>query len=165
LVLERLEDKVIQPGLKTMTEVQISKDISGKITVSFPYNPQLVQKVKTIPGRRWHPAEKYGGFPDTNGTLERIKKVFNGEETKVDPALEGKSFNLPVSNNKSREMKAEQTWFEDLRKELISRKYSCKTVKAYLFYNRDFLNFIRKHPDEVAWLRMLVAFGVLLGYG
>jgi len=39
--------------------------------------------------------------------------------------------------------------FEDLRKELISRKYSYKTVKGYLYYNRDFLNFIDKKPSEI----------------
>jgi hypothetical protein len=28
--------------------VTVSKDIPGRITVSFPYDPQLVAKVKTI---------------------------------------------------------------------------------------------------------------------
>jgi site-specific recombinase XerD len=39
--------------------------------------------------------------------------------------------------------------FEDLRKELLSRKYSYKTVKGYLYYNRDFLNFIGKTPANI----------------
>jgi len=39
--------------------------------------------------------------------------------------------------------------FEDLRRELVSRKYSYKTVKGYLYYNRDFLNFTAKAPSEV----------------
>jgi hypothetical protein len=41
--------------------VIVSKDISGRsestrneITVFFPYDPQLVAKVKTIEGRKWH---------------------------------------------------------------------------------------------------------------
>ncbi len=33
-------------------------DPSGHIFASFPYYPLLVAKVKTIEGRRWHPAEK-----------------------------------------------------------------------------------------------------------
>lgn len=39
--------------------------------------------------------------------------------------------------------------FEDLRRELVSRKYSYKTVKAYIYYNSDFLNFIGKKPAEI----------------
>ncbi len=39
--------------------------------------------------------------------------------------------------------------FEDLRRELVSRKYSYKTVKGYLYYNRDFLKFTGKNPSEI----------------
>jgi hypothetical protein len=45
-----------------MARIQVSKDLSGRIIVSFPYDPLLVAKVKTIDGRRWHPAEKHWGF-------------------------------------------------------------------------------------------------------
>lgn len=38
---------------------------------------------------------------------------------------------------------------EGLKRELLSRKYSYKTVKGYLYYNRDFLNFIGKSPSEI----------------
>ena len=34
--------------------------------------------------------------------------------------------------------------FEDLRSELVSRKYSYKTIKGYLYYNKDFINHVRK---------------------
>ncbi len=39
--------------------------------------------------------------------------------------------------------------FEDLRRELVSRKYSYKTVKRYIYYNRDFLSFIKKETADV----------------
>lgn len=39
--------------------------------------------------------------------------------------------------------------FEDLRRELVSRKYSYKPVKGYIYYNRDFLNFVSKKPSEI----------------
>ncbi|MDA8339007.1 MAG: tyrosine-type recombinase/integrase [Nitrospiraceae bacterium] len=41
------------------------------------------------------------------------------------------------------------TTFEDLRRELLSRKYSYRTAKGYLYYNRDFLNFIGKNPSDI----------------
>lgn len=39
--------------------------------------------------------------------------------------------------------------FEDLHREFPSRKYSYKTVKDYLYFNRDFLKFTGKSPDKI----------------
>ena len=108
-------------------KIKVLKYREDNLMVSFPYNPQFVQKIKTIKGHRWHPNGKYWSFPGSNETLERILKVFGAEEIYIDPAIQ----------------------FEDLRKELISRKYSYKTVKAYIYFNRDFLNFIKKNPSEI----------------
>ena len=60
-----------------MARIQISNDSSGRIIVSFPYDPVLVTKVKTIDSRRWHPAEKHWSFLNTDGTLERILEAIN----------------------------------------------------------------------------------------
>ena len=45
-----------------MARIQISHDSSGRIIVSFPYDPLLISTVKTIAGLRWHPAEKHWSF-------------------------------------------------------------------------------------------------------
>jgi len=58
------------------------------ITVSFPYDPLLVVSVKTVPGHRWHPVEKYWSFPDSDGTLQKILEAFQGVEIHIDPALQ-----------------------------------------------------------------------------
>lgn len=58
-----------------MEEVNIGKDTLGKIVISFPYDPLLVAKVKTIDGRRWHSAEKHWSFQNLDGILEKILKV------------------------------------------------------------------------------------------
>jgi len=47
-----------------MARINVSRGPSGRIIVSFPYDALLVAKVKTIEGRRWHPAEKHWGFPN-----------------------------------------------------------------------------------------------------
>jgi hypothetical protein len=46
-----------------MAGIRISKNFSNGIVVSFPYDSQLVEKVKTIEGRKWHKDEKYWSFP------------------------------------------------------------------------------------------------------
>lgn len=56
--------------------IKISKDVSGRIRVSFSYNPGYLLKVKAIPGYRWHPREKQWSFPDTDEIIEKILKVF-----------------------------------------------------------------------------------------
>jgi len=125
-----------------MARIHIINDPSGRIIVSFPYDPLLVEKVKIIDGRRWHPAEKHWSFPNTDGTLQKILKVFEGEELHIDPAL------TPPSPLNLRGERGELA-FENLRKELVSRKYSYKTIKGYLYYNKDFINHVRKNPSEI----------------
>jgi len=68
--------------------VTVGRDDSGMITLSFPYDPLLVSSVKTIPGHRWHPIEKYWSFPNSNGTLEKILEAFQGVEIHMDTALQ-----------------------------------------------------------------------------
>ncbi|MDI6889133.1 MAG: tyrosine-type recombinase/integrase [Methanocellales archaeon] len=65
--------------------------------------------------------------------MEKLASVFDGEKFDIDPSLE-----TPKEE------------FEYLRRELVSRKYSPKTIKAYIHYNRDFLRFIEKKPEEAA---------------
>ncbi|MEW6002183.1 MAG: site-specific tyrosine recombinase/integron integrase [Nitrospirota bacterium] len=131
--------------------MNVSKDNSGRIVVTFPYNPLVVAKVKTIEGRRWHPQEKYWSFPNTDGTLKKILEVFEGEKIHIDPQLQA---DIPKTVTARMEVpKQSQAGqghnFEDLRRELITRKYSRETVKAYLYYNRDFISFTDKKPLDV----------------
>ncbi|MEM2900355.1 MAG: site-specific integrase [Thermoplasmata archaeon] len=105
--------------------IEIGKNHENRITVSFRYNPEYISKIKSISGYRWHPNERCWSVPNTEDNLKRLRTLFNGEVT-VKPAA-----------------------FEDLRKELVSRKYSPKTIKAYIHYNKEFLKFVNKNPDEV----------------
>ena len=130
--------------------VTVNKDDSGRITVTFSYDPSLVFKVKTVEGRKWHPSEKYWSFPYSDGILEKILKVFEGEEIHIDPVLQTKPpIPVIVRRPEQREGTPKQYQFEDLRRELVSRKYSYKTVKGYLYYNRDFVSFIGKDPSGI----------------
>ena len=104
-----------------MARIQVSNDPSGRITVSFPYDPLLVEKVKSIDGRRWHPTEKHWSFPKLDGTLEKILKVFGDENVQMDPALKtASSRTKDTPSPLAGEGRGEGYNFEDLRRELVS---------------------------------------------
>ncbi len=94
--------------------------IGDRIVVKFPYNKNYVEKVKTIEGHWWNIEEKYWSFPCRDGIVELILSAFSGEDICLASALEK---------------------FDELEIELISRKYSLKTIKSYLHYNRELVNF------------------------
>jgi site-specific recombinase XerD len=153
-------------GVVTVSEpstnvIVLGKDDSGRLTVAFQYDPLLVEKVRTLEDRKWW------SFSDSDGTLERILKVFEDEEIHIDPSLQTQLPHPVIARSEATKQSQENpslakrgegrfsdkklsaTPFYDLKRELLSRKYSYKTVKGYLYYNKDFLNFIKKSPHEV----------------
>ena len=114
-----------------MARIQVSIDLSGRIIVSSPYDPLIVEKVKTINGRRWHHAEKHWvehffesapwSFLNKNATLEKILMVFEGEEICLDPALKtATSKTKDTPSPLGGEGWGEGYNFRDLGRELIS---------------------------------------------
>ncbi len=97
-----------------------------RIAVAFPYNPDYIPKIKNIEGYRWHPEGKYWSVPYSE--LERLLSAFDGESIVIDPAV----------------------YLDNLRKELMLRKYSQRTVKQYLYHNREFLESSKKNPYDVS---------------
>jgi len=59
----------------------------GRLIIEFPYDPERVAKIRTIPGRRWHPEERVWSVPADEGMIERLLALFVGEEVEVDPAV------------------------------------------------------------------------------
>jgi len=125
-----------------MGVVSVRKNDAGKINVTFPYSPDFIAKVKSIPGHRWHPDDKCWSFPHTNGIMAKILKVFEGEEIRIDSVLQSQLSTPVIARHPEPVEGPKQSSynFEDLRREMISRKYSHKTVKAYLYFNRNFFD-------------------------
>jgi site-specific recombinase XerD len=111
-------------------QVRIGLDGENQISVRVPYHEQYISEMKSIQGHRWNPAEKYWSFPYSRENYERLADIFQGEELLVDPLFK-KNHTL-----------------EELSRELISRRYSLKTVKAYLRLNKEFCEFSKKAPQE-----------------
>jgi len=114
----------------------------GRVLVRFPYNPAYIAKIKTIKGYRWHPEGKCWIFPKSCDVINGLLNIFKDKNVWIDPSLKrvvGQTFRF-----------AKRYSFEDLRREMVSRKYSPKTIKAYIHYNDDFLKFTSKTPKNIA---------------
>ena len=82
--------------------------------------------------------KKYWSFPYSEDILRKILSVFVGERINIDSSLQRLVKETPESKD-----------FEDLRRELVSRKYSPKTIKIYSYYNRDILKLANKSPSDI----------------
>src|SRR3990167_5792486 len=109
--------QIAQPPTRipSISKVKVSKDTSGKITVAFPYDPSRISKIKTIEGHKWNPDKKHWSFPDSEGVLHKILKIFGQEQVHIDPALHVS----PIVLDKVREA-------------IQSRHYSRRTEQTYV---------------------------------
>jgi hypothetical protein len=80
-----------------MGTVQITPGDSGQLIIRFPYSPERVAAVRAVPGRRWHPEEKYWTIPYSPKTLERVRSLFTGDRVVVAAAVEAAASELPVA--------------------------------------------------------------------
>jgi len=117
-----------------MTEVNISQDISGRMTVNFPYSMSCITKVKTIKGYKWHPDRKYWSFPNSDGKLREILNVFDGERIRLGPTLQ-------VDH---------EFLLNQLRKAVQARHYSRRTEHTYVNWLKRFILFHgNRYPSEM----------------
>lgn len=100
--------------------------VGARIQISFPFSPDHIAKIKTLEGYRWHPDEKCWSVPYSE--LKGLLSLFDGEKLDIAPSV----------------------WLDELRKELVARRYSQRTVKLYLFHNKGLLEFSKKNPYEVS---------------
>ncbi len=58
---------------------------NGRLFVFFPYAPERVAKIKTVPGRLWHKAEQCWSVPDEPDMRTRLDALFR--QTAAPPAV------------------------------------------------------------------------------
>ncbi|MBW1740705.1 MAG: hypothetical protein JRJ42_06150 [Deltaproteobacteria bacterium] len=102
--------------------IRVTRNDSGNLILSFPYDPDRAAKIKAINGRRWHSVKKHWRVPFSQGILRPIFSIFDGQEIDLGPSLSIS----PTTQDTSR--------FQDLKRGVISRRYNPKAVKAHTFY-------------------------------
>ena len=59
--------------------ITIEAGQDDRLIVRFPYSPERVAMIKTIPGRRWHEQPRYWTVPSQEGMRERLISLFDTE--------------------------------------------------------------------------------------
>ena len=124
-------------SMNPISQIKLERE-DKRIKLTLPYNPTHIKKIKTISDYRWHPDKKHWSFPYSEDIFKKILSLFDGENIHLDSTLQ----RLAEETGKNED-------FQVLRRELIFGKYSPKTVKAYLYYNRDMLKLTNKSPFNV----------------
>ena len=120
----------------------------GRLRVVLPYAPERVDKIKTIPGRRWDAEQKHWTVPATTGMVGRLVSLFTGDEVKVDPALH-------------RDWDTIERILTAVENELTLRRYSPKTHEAYLGHLRRFLDHFGQAAETITGDQLKAAIPVL----
>lgn len=117
-----------------------------RLTVRFPYSPERVAKIKSVPGRRWHQDEKIWSVPNEPGAAERLMALFAPDPIR----LSSDRVASPPTNPAAPHGPAPQadTLLRRAREAIRARHFSPRTGDAYLHWTRRFLDFA---PDPSAW--------------
>jgi site-specific recombinase XerD len=111
--------------------VIIVKEQNGHLYIQFDYNKELVEKMRTIPGRRWIPEKKVWEIPSDLITRKIFEEKFAVEAVNID------TITSKVKGNESITLVVNK-----VDTELSLRGYSHKTIKAYKGHIRRFLMFL-----------------------
>lgn len=104
------------------------------VSVKFPYSLENVAKIKHINGRKWIQSDKIWCIPNNNESITDLKMLF-------------KSDKIVFLNSHSEDSNNDMVL--TVKNELILRKYSAKTQKAYLGHIKRFLQFCSKNIEEI----------------
>lgn len=153
-----------------MLKVYIGKRTKDHLLVSFKYNARIINRIKSISGKRWDQQAKVWYVPYTLENVERLIAIFDKCIVTVHPLLLNECSPLrewlksnqqanvssfrQKKNGDDSEFEVTQmwdipTWGEDEKRRLIlqlrSRDYSPKTMKAYCGQVERFMHYMKEH--------------------
>jgi integron integrase len=127
--------------------IQIKPGEPGRLIVLVPYFPELVAKMKTVAGRRWHQGEKYWTVPHTDGALRHLLTLFSGEPVEVDPSLRPA---MALDHREPPPAALRPELLERVRLAIHARHLSHRTEDAYVGWIRRFItSHHNRHPAEM----------------
>jgi integrase/recombinase XerD len=142
------------PSIAGVGEAQVAL-ADGEIRVRVPYDPDLVTRMRSIPGRRWDPGLRVWRIPDTSSARNALRRALGVEvEVVAGSAARPSAAGCPRSEDLLRR-------FEE---EMRLRGHSPRTRKCYLGHARRFLGDLSEDEGLSAGLRRHIL-GKLEGRG
>ncbi|MEI8006874.1 MAG: tyrosine-type recombinase/integrase [Bacteroidota bacterium] len=130
------------------TKILIGENPMWKLT--FPYDKDAVELIKTISGARWQPDGKFWHFPFERGTIEWLNHKFDGKllfkectssadqikkDVNGEHSVNGATRGISISGARHEDIQAE------FMKSLILKQYSPRTIETYTIMLRLFLKY------------------------
>lgn len=125
--------------------VRVARDTSGAVKIAFQYSPELVGKIKTIDGRKWHAPTKCWIVPYSADIIEKIRKAFEDEEVVIERKLKA---GIRLEDIKTKVPDYEES-IKEIKAELKLRGYSRRTAKTYLSYIQQYVDYFGRSPKEL----------------
>ncbi len=119
--------------------------IEGKerIILSFPYDPEIIEMVREIPGRCWDPKKKIWHISTLAGRPDKLERYFKGKVKLVQmPDIE-------MSAAEQEKKKKDSPVPDEFIKTLVVRNYSENTIRTYKAMFAGFLVYYKEINPEV----------------
>jgi site-specific recombinase XerD len=142
--------------MKTIHIDQATIDGKDRIRLFFPYDPEIIELIKTLPGARWHSGMKCWHIAMALGPAVKLNHRFFGKlefvpvegspSRQVDKST-SQQFNKPThaghsrSENKLVPIPPDRPVPEEFVKTMKLRQYSIRTVKTYTEMIKLFMRF------------------------
>ena len=133
--------------------VSVDEEGDRGLRVEFLFSPALIAKIRQVPGRRWDSKQGVWFVPLREAGIRGLELAF-GRSLRIGRRSIGEA------PRRARHESVPE--LETLRQELRARKYSSRTVRSYLYYNRILIDFCGRTPDQIR-LEDLQTFFFFLG--
>jgi len=110
----------------------------NNLIVHLPYSPEHLQKIHTVPKRRWERKRKVWVIPNTEGLKDKLTTLFASQ-----PVSSRLSTSVCPHKNDTPNI-----IIDNLDKELRLRNYSYQTRKAYRLHVKRFIHNSPKHVTD-----------------
>ena len=134
--------------MKSITIEGVIHKGESRIALRFPYDSELVSKVRIIPGATWSMTMKCWHLPDDPGMISKIEEVLKEKAMLHFSDAKPEVNSVPgtiveVDDKKSEEKDSDNKKIEEFRKWMIHMRYSDSTIDTYAVMLGQFFRFIK----------------------
>lgn len=124
--------------------IKINKINNDEIQIRFNYDPELVNRIRIIEGRRWEQNTKSWIIPNNSKSISTLIKLFVNEDIDW-----GRAFNISIIDYGEKDKSKFIIILKELEKQMTLKGLASKTKKSYLGHIRRFMEFTNKSIIDI----------------